>query len=258
MSDDNVWAAGTSERETKEPETLKPASFSYRGDKPNVGEVLGYVFKDIGDNSMAYVWAGLPNLAYICCIFGGLILGVMLLVFGMIATGVDPDSPEFVFWILGFEATFLLIIPVGYFFQVGTFRAIWWHLSGQEELSWSSGFRATLTKPGHTIGLAFLTVPLMLVGLLMCYLPALAVLLWLHLAICIMIVDEVGPITAYKKAFRLFQKNPGYHSKMVGMGTLLEIAIMQIPVVGWIAGYPIGGAMHLVAYRESQRETEDT
>lgn len=256
MSEDNVWASGAANEEVKTPTSEAPEPFSYRGEQPNVGEVLSYVFQDVGKNTMAYVWAGLPVVAYLLLFLGALVLGMTVLIVGMVSTGVDPDSPEFAFSILGVYALIILVIPFGYFVQIAAYRAIWWHLSGQEALSWSSGFRAAFTRPGHSLGLVFLTAPLMLVGILMCYVPALGVLLWMHLAVCVMIVDEVGPLAAYKKAFGLFRSHTGYHAKMVGMGTLLEVAIMQIPFLGWIGGYPIGGAMHLVAYKESQREMQ--
>jgi hypothetical protein len=204
---------------------------------------------------MAYVWAGMSTLLYVTLFIVSAIVGIVLLLVGMVVLGVDPESPQFLYGILGFESLILLIIPIGYMVQVSAYRAIWWHLSGKEVLSWSSSFRAALERPGHTLGLAVLTAPMMLLGVLMCYLPAILVMLWMHLAVCVMIVDEVGPFSAYKKSLDLFRNHPKYHSKMVGMGTLLEVAIMQIPLVGWVVGYPIGGMMHLVAYRESQRET---
>lgn len=251
MSEDNVWTSGAEEPDASSTAPTKLADFSYRGEEPTLNEVFNFVFKDISKNFMAYVWAGAPALLVLLGFFMFAIVVVFGAMFGAIGLGLDPEGPEFVFLIIGAELLLLMLVPLIYLAQIGVYRATWWHLTDTQEMSFGVAASAMWKRIGRGIGFMFVTGLFSFLGLLMCYLPIFFVILWMHLAMTIMIVDNIGPWAAYMKALRLFREHPKYHFKMVGVSTLMEMAIVQIPFVGWVVGYPMGGALHLVAYSAS-------
>jgi hypothetical protein len=255
-SEDNVWAAAANVKAEEKKSAPLKTRFKYRGERPTASEVLTHTFQLMSQNFAPFAWSGAPAMIGVV---GFLVVIIVLLIaafaLGTVLSGGNPDSLEFLAPILGVEALMLLLAPISFVLQVGAARSVWWHISGKEEITFSTALAATRVRMGQSIIYGVITISLSILGVLACYLPVFLVMMLSHLALAILVVEDVSAMQAYKRAFRLFRDEPGYHFKVCGLGVLVEMAILQIPIVGWLIGYPTGATVHLLAYTA---ETENT
>ena len=124
------------------------------------------------------------------------------------------------------------------------------HLTEGEELGIGAPFTRMGTDLFQVILLAVAQLVLTLIGVLMCYLPALLVSLFLGFAFPALIVHRLGAFEAIGLSVRHVKDNFGWHLGYWGLGLAILFVAQAIPFVGIMVGLPFYFAYQLKAYTQ--------
>ena len=217
-----------------------------------VGELLVWAFQKLANDPFALVWAGLPIFVVMTAFMAwSILLGVGLALFPIWnQAALDLDTQLWVLVLI--YAQLLFLIPLMHFAEVCAYRVIWVHVRGVDRPGGTRVLAQYLENPIQLLLWLLLSTLLSLGALMFCVIPILAYSLLRPLAVCIMVVDGVGPIQAHLRAVTRFRTAMPYYTKTVGIGVLLNIALSQIPIVGPPFGIALAGLIHLKAYTDRE------
>lgn len=233
------------------------------GRMPDVSKLLSETMEEFKDNFAPYLLAGLGQMVValpviLVTIFVGYFVvfgGMMGLSFGGILVGaaigeaVSQDIGGIVALLAQLAA---VTVPFALFFGVlglglallaplnaSLLRAVAAHQRGEKTLDFGSTFSTATQDLVRVIGIGLVMSMLVMVGLMMCYLPAMAVPLLFGFATPLVALHRRAPIEATRTALGHVLAHPQPHL-MLGLITL---------VMTMFAGYlPVIGPMFVLAF----------
>jgi hypothetical protein len=240
-SNDDVWAEGTA--------TSSPS------DLPQVMDLLSELFKRVQDEFAGYFLAGLlPTLgSFFAAFLGiGLVYGGMFL--GMLP-GIQSNDEELM--MAGMFGSFVVTIPVMVIgmtavfapVQASLYRAVWRNLTEDEPLTVGSAFSTVTQDLGKVLLYNVVMMSLILVGSLMCYVPALLVMMGLGFAAPGVYIHRLGVGDAIRMSVTHVQEHLSWHVGFFGIGFAMLLVLQYIPILGTallMTAYPL---YVLMAYR---------
>ncbi|MBN2799699.1 MAG: hypothetical protein JXX28_11180 [Deltaproteobacteria bacterium] len=213
------------------PETSTPVASPAL---PPVTDLLMDTFADLRDNLVEYLLAALGMLL--------VMIPAMLVLYGLMALGVVPGllAQDEVMLVLGVYAGIFVALPVFalilLFPSVSLSRAAWHHVAEEEPLGISSPFSRLFEDVGSVLLLKLLLGVLTVVGLMMCYLPALLVAIATVFALPALIAHRLSPVAALKLSLEHTQRNLTWHLGFWGLGFVVTLVAGYIPIVGGLLG----------------------
>ena len=214
----------------------------------SVAALMAWAFQKLADQPVVYVWAGLPIfLVMTSFMTWSILLGVGYALFSIWNQNVQSLGTDIWFFVLIYGQV-LFLVPMIYFAELCAYRVIWSHMHNRETVGWRGALTLFTERPTTIVFWLLVSTALFFGTLAFCLLPVLIYSLLRPLAVCIFVVDGVGPVEAHLRAVRQFKTRVPYHTKTIGIGVLLNMALSQIPLVGPPFGTVLAGLIHLKAY----------
>jgi uncharacterized membrane protein len=133
--------------------------------------------------------------------------------------------------------------------QASMLRAVWAHLTRGEPLTFGSAFSTVTQDLGRVYGMVLLLGLANLIGLMMCYVPALFVAFVFHFAWPLAIVGRRSPFEAMRESWAHVFANLAWNAKVWGIALLMGIGFAYVPLIGTAAGILFVGGFTLRAAR---------
>ena len=234
---------------------MNPSSIGPKGpptahNEQTLAHLLGRVFQDIGRDPAAYIWAGVPaSVLSTFLLVWSMLLGVGYAGLILVNSG-ETDTATDLWFVVVIYGQFACLLPLLFCAEIWTYRVIWMQLSGKKSIGLKSVLTAVKISPFQTLVFSVVSTVFLMVSILLCCIPVLFYSLLRPLAVCLFIVEGLGPLRAYIGAVREFKDDFSYQFKTVGMGVLLNLSLSGIPVLGPALGYALSGAVHLKGYQE--------
>lgn len=99
-------------------------------------------------------------------------------------------------------------------------------------MSFGAAFRTAQTGAGSAAGVAVLVILLTLLGVVLCYFPALLVGLALVHALPLVALHRRGAWQSLGMSYQVVRQDLGFHASFYGILVLLHMICHNIPVVG--------------------------
>ena len=238
---------------------------------PQIGALVSTTIAEFTDNLVPYLLAGVGMYVFTmvmtfitlfvvyAAMFGGVIGSA--LIGGAVgqATG-DEDLGALIGAIGSMMSMFLIVFlltavlgaivaPV----RASLERAIAAHQRGEKTLDFSAPFSTlTVNLPG-VIAVSFLYSTAILVGLMFCYVPGLAIALLLTMAPTGVSLHDRGAVESLTSTFRQVMKNPAQYLVLGLVQAGISIVAAYIPVLGTMFAL----SLHVRIYRELYGDDEE-
>jgi hypothetical protein len=137
-------------------------------------------------------------------------------------------------------------------FSASLMRAIAWHQRGERPLGFDSVFSSFSRDLGSTIGVSFLAAMLGMVGVTLCFFPALIVGCFLVHAFPLVALHRLPAWRSIKLSAGYVNDALGWHAKYFGVVLLMNMIAGYIPIVGPVFAY----AYMVRVYRELMGDGE--
>jgi hypothetical protein len=209
---------------------IKPASeIASEGLNQFMGDLTPYVMAGVGQliASLVFVFVGVGGMMVI--MFGGIMAGAMVAVALEMEALVGLCS---IASYLGAIVVLVMFMSMLAPMQMSLIRAVDKHLDGEGELGIGSIVSTATHRPVGAILLNLIIVTLAVIGVFMCYLPALLVSLLFALATPIYALEDKGVFESLSQSFGHLRANFSWHLPFWGIGLLVAIAGGNIPVLG--------------------------
>lgn len=240
------------------------------GEFPELSGLFNETLEEFQDNITPYVFAGLAQFAVMLPVvflgIFGLYFGIALgmggtMVIGGILGGMIMEyvseglglvvmlATQFVAILVPFLLIFLFIgflAAVLAPFNASLVRAVAAHQRGQKELDFPEVFSTISQDLPKVIGAALILSGLTIVGLFMCYLPALAVPIVFGFASSLVAMHRLGPTDGVKSAFTHFSQHMNWHLTFGVVYVGMSMVAGYVPVLG--PAFLL--ALHTRAYRK--------
>ncbi|MEQ1506497.1 MAG: hypothetical protein ABMB14_29990, partial [Myxococcota bacterium] len=128
-------------------------------------------------------------------------------------------------------------------------RAVWRALETGESLKIDAAFSTARQDLGRVVGFALVSSLLMLVGLSMCYLPAIVVGAALMFAGPAIYIHRLTIPDAIRRSVGHLSSNPGWHLGMFLVVMIATMVLAYIPLIGGLLAATIHPMLVLIAYR---------
>lgn len=246
----DAWTPGRDE----EPASPAPPPSVEPGALPDVMKVFTNTLDDLMKHFVDYLLAGLGMMLPVFVITFGLVIGALVVGFVPMLIGAALDEPELgslagIVVMTGAIIVATLIATVLTApLQASLARALVEHQFSGEKLGFGSAYsRATVDLPG-VLGLTFAQIALALIGLMMCYFPALIVGLVLSFALPGLIVHRLGVVEAIKRSVQHTVANPLWHLGFFALGFVILFVGQNVPLIGPLLSIPFWLAYTLRGY----------
>jgi hypothetical protein len=239
------------------------------GEVPDVGRILSDTtaefMADLGPYALAGLGYQLVVVPVVIVMFLGIYLGLTVFIaLGLVASlsgafvvgeifGPDLGAlAAFVLQMIAFAASFLVLgaltlvlaAPLAVV-HAGLVRAIAAHQRGDEVLDLGAPFRH-MRGGLSSIMVAFaLYGGLVLVGAVMCYLPALLVPLFFGFALTLVSLHGRGAVAGFRESLAAMLAHPQQHVALWGLSLVLGLVGAYVPVIGPMFAL----ALHVRAHR---------
>lgn len=248
--EDEVWAPGDAEP-LGEPVPGEPRA---AGELPEIIPLFTATIEDLMAHFAGYLLAGLGAFL-VSMVIGTVGAGALLvLVFLPTIAGLALDS-EIVATlgpIIGGLAGFMLFLGVSIVLAYPITASLGRNLKDRIETGAELGFTAPYNRIAVDLGqvllLALVTAAGILVGMLMCYLPALLVGLFLGFALPAMIVHRLSAVEAVKLSVGHVKDHFVWHLGYWGLGLAIMLAGQAVPLIGPVLMIPVYTAYQVRVY----------
>lgn len=248
--DDEVWAPGDAEP-LDQPVPGEPLA---EGELPEVIPLFTAAIEDLMDHFVGYLLAGLGAFL-VSMVIGVVGAGAMLaLVFVPTIAGVALDS-EIVAALgplVGGVVGFVLILGLSMLFAYPVAASLGRNLKDRieqgTELGFTSPYDRITVDLGQVLLLAAVTAAGIIVGMLMCYLPALLVGLFLGFALPAVIVHRLPAVEAIKLSVGHVKDHFVWHLGYWGLGLAIMLAGQAVPLIGPVLMIPLYTAYQVRVY----------
>ncbi|MFT4621377.1 MAG: hypothetical protein ACI8PZ_000029 [Myxococcota bacterium] len=236
------------------------------GELPDPFQLLDETLKEFMANLGPYVLAGLGQMVFVFPVVFIAIIGLYALMFGGVFGGmavvglvaaVLPEDLAGLVVGLGslalpiglFGITFLVIGGMSVVLMptaASLARAVARHQRGEDDvLGFTSAFDSATQDVGSVITAGAVVVMLSIMGAMMCYFPAFAVLLFLGFAMNMVALHREGGVAAITTVFAHARQHLPWHGKFTLLYLVLMLVAGNVPIIGPMFAV----ALHVRAYR---------
>ncbi len=222
-------------------------------DLPTISKLFDDTLADVKDHFGGYAMAGVGFAAVQLPLTLVSIIGAYALIFASVIPGMQANDDEMVTMgllggtgvaILGLTLLFGLVFPP---LQASLLRAVWAHQSRGEPLTLSAAFSTATHDLPRVYATVFLLGTASIIGMVLCYIPALIAAFLFHFAWVLAIVGRRSPFEAMRMSFEHVFSNLGWNLKIWGVVLLATLLLSNVPLIGTAAAILCGAAFTLRA-----------
>jgi hypothetical protein len=235
MSD--VWTPGS----TSEP--AEPAATPL--------QLVSTLIDMVKNHFTAYLIGG---LGFLLAILGCVIVLILPIGIGVLPGAITNDDDltslgltiGFLVYGVGIAVLAFFVAPL---LNASLMRAVWKQVEGEGDLSFGSAFSTMRDRMGPVLVLNVLTMVVVMIGLLMCYLPGLFAAMVLGLAIPMVAIHDVPPADAIRLTLSKAQQHFSWHVIYGLLSLAIALIVQYIPIIGMMLAYPVLFTYQVLAYR---------
>jgi uncharacterized membrane protein len=242
---DDVWSAAKS----------ADAGATRAAELPNVMDLASRVVSEVQKDFAMFLLGGLGSMILslvlvpvaLVLVYGGMFLGMLP---GMMANDDGLTAIGSVGGLsIGMTLMFVGLLVVAAPMWASTHRAVWKYLTEGEKFTYMAPFSTYTQDLGKVLGFTFVQGVLITGGMMLCYVPGLALAAALMFSGPAVYVHRVGIGEALSLSWRHFQANVGWHVGFFAIAFVMQMVLTYIPFVGMMLLATVMPLYVLLAYR---------